>query len=397
VRLALALALRDLLHQRVLFLCSALGLAAVLAPLLILGGLREGVVAGLRAILLEDPRAREISTMVNRELPRALLDQIAQRPDVAFLAPRTRALSATILLEATANEGRPLRAELLASGPADPLLGGVGPDAAARIWLTPALAERLGLAPGQALTGLAGRIREGERETLRLPLTLAGIAPASAFARDGVFASLPLLITIEDFLDGGLPATADPGDAAQAERPLAGFRLHARRLEDVPALDAALRAQGLELASRAGEVESLLRLDANLAALFAILAGTGGAGYLVSLAIGLWAQVERRRKELAMLSLLGTPRGALLAIPVVQAAATALAGAAIASGLALAIAAWLNRAFAGAVAGDRPVALLTPHWLALAAAATLLGALAAGFLAARRAAAADPADGLREG
>jgi putative ABC transport system permease protein len=198
-------------------------------------------------------------------------------------------------------------------------------------------------------------------------------------------------------LDGALPASAAPGDAASGERALAGFRLHARRLQDVPALDAALRARGLEIASRSAEVESLLRLDANLAALFAILAGTGGAGYLVSLAIGLWAQVERRRKELAMLSLLGTPRGALLAIPVVQAAATALAGAAIASGLALAIAAWLNRAFAGALAGDRPVALLTPGWLALAAAATLAGALAAGLLAARRAAAADPADGLREG
>jgi putative ABC transport system permease protein len=397
VRLALSLALRDLAHQRVLFLCSALGLAAVLAPLLILGGLREGVVAGLRAILLEDPRAREISTMVNRELPRALLDEIARRPEVAFLAPRTRALSATLLLEGPANPGRPLRAELLASGARDPLLGGAGPDAPARIWLTPALAARLGVMPGDPLTGLAGRQREGERETLTLPLTLAGIAPASAFPRDGAFAALPLLVTVEDFLDGALPASAAPGDAAGGERALAGFRLHARRLEDVPALDAALRAQGLELASRAGEVEGLLRLDANLAALFAILAGTGGAGYLVSLAIGLWAQVERRRKELAMLSLIGTPRGALLAIPVVQAAATALAGAALASGLALAIAAWLNRAFAGAVAGDRPVALLTPHWLALAAAVTLAGALAAGFLAARRAAASDPADGLREG
>jgi putative ABC transport system permease protein len=369
----------------------------VLAPLLILGGLREGVVAGLRAILLEDPRAREIVTMVNRELPRALLDEIARRPDVAFLAPRTRALSATILLEGPANPGRPLRAEFLASGPGDPLLGGAGPDTPTRVWLTPALAERLGVMPGDSLLGLAGRLREGEREALRLPLTLAGIAPASAFARDGVFAALPLLVTVEDFLDGALPASATPGDAASTERALAGFRLHARRLEDVPALDAALRARGLEIASRAAEVESLLRLDANLAALFAILAGTGGAGYLVSLAIGLWAQVERRRKELAMLSLLGTPRGALLAIPVVQAAATALAGAALASALALAIAAWLNRAFAGAVAGDRPVALLTPGWLALAAAATLAGALAAGFLAARRAAAADPADGLREG
>jgi putative ABC transport system permease protein len=397
VRLALALALRDLVHQRVLFLCSALGLAAVLAPLLILGGLRDGVVAGLRAVLLEDPRAREISSMVNRELDRALLDALAARPEVQFLAPRTRALSATLLLEGAGNAGRPLRAELLASGRGDPLLAGAGPDAPARIVLTPALAARLGVAPGDAVVGLVGRVLGAERQVLRLPLLVAGIAPATAFARDGAFATLPLLVTVEDFLDGRLPAEAAPGDAADGARALAGFRLHAARLEDVPRLDAELRARGIEVASRAAEVEGLLRLDTNLGLLFGILAGTGGAGYLLSLAIALFAQVERRRRDLAMLSLLGTPPRALLAMPVLQAAATALAGAALASAVALGVAGWLNRAFAGSVTGDRPVCVISPGLLALAAAATLLGAVAAALLAARRAAAADPADGLREG
>ena len=60
----LRLALADIWHERVLFLCSALGCAAVLAPLIVLFGLRQGVVAGLRAELLEDPRAREIASVV---------------------------------------------------------------------------------------------------------------------------------------------------------------------------------------------------------------------------------------------------------------------------------------------------------------------------------------------
>ena len=62
----LRLALADIWHERVLFLCSALGCAAVLAPLILLFGLRQGVVAGLRAELLEDPRAREVVSVAHR-------------------------------------------------------------------------------------------------------------------------------------------------------------------------------------------------------------------------------------------------------------------------------------------------------------------------------------------
>ena len=106
----LRLALADLWHERVLFLCSALGCAAVLAPLIVLFGLRQGVVAGLRAELLEDPRAREIVSIVNRTLEPALFARLAADPRVAFLVPRTRALSATIVLENPARPASGLRA-----------------------------------------------------------------------------------------------------------------------------------------------------------------------------------------------------------------------------------------------------------------------------------------------
>ena len=72
----LRLALADIWHEKVLFLCSALGCAAVLAPLIVLFGLREGVVAGLRAELLEDPRAREVVSIVNRTLEPALFARL---------------------------------------------------------------------------------------------------------------------------------------------------------------------------------------------------------------------------------------------------------------------------------------------------------------------------------
>ncbi len=394
--MVLRLALADLRHEGVLFLCSVLGCAAVLAPLIVLFGLRQGVVAGLRAELLEDPRAREIVSVVNRTLEPDLLARLAADPRVAFMVPRTRALSATIVLENPSRPGSGLRVELLPTAAGDPLLPGLGTMDADELVISGTALQRLGLAVGDRVLASVARTHGGARQVLTLPMRVGGVAPLTAAARDAAFAAVPVLVLTEDFLDGIAGIDARP-EASPPPRPFAGFRMHAARLDDVPALDRELRLAGIEVASRADAVAGLLRLDRNLALLFLALAGAGGAGYLVSLGVGLWAQVERKRRDLALLSLLGLRRRGLLMMPLLQAGAVALAGAALAFGMAAAVATVLNRAFAGTVTGERPVCLLTAQMGAAAAGATLLGALAAAMLAGLRAAAVPPAEGLAEG
>ncbi len=394
----LRLALADLWHERVVFLCSALGCAAVLAPLIVLFGLRQGVVAGLRAELLEDPRAREIVSVVNRTLEPALFERLAADPRIAFVVPRTRALSATILLENPERPGSGLRVELLPTATGDPLLPGRSAMDADQLVLSATALQRLGVAVGGSVLASVARSRDGRREVLSLPMRVAAVAPASAALRDAAFATVPVLLLTEDFLDGTAAADARPGGEEEARRrPFAGFRLHAARLEDVPALDREFRLAGIEVASRAEAVAGLLRLDRNLALLFLTIAGAGGVGYLVSLGVGLWAQVERKRRDLALLALLGLRRRALLALPLIQAAAVALAGAALAVAIAAGVATVLNRAFAGSVTGERPVCVLTVSMGLAAAGVTLLGALLAAVLAGLRAGAVPPAEGLSEG
>jgi putative ABC transport system permease protein len=389
--LTLRLALADLRHRPVLALCAALGLAAVLAPLILLAGLREGVIGGLRAALLEDPRATEIVTIANRDIPPEALAALAARRDVAFLVPRTRALSAAIQFEEPG--GRFGRVELLPSAPGDPLLAGAGPAHPAEVIASASLAQRLSLRPGAALIGVVGRNAGGERQLLRLPLTIAAIAPPAAAPRDALFGAIGLLATVEDFLDGALGEDAAPGDSA-GPRPFAGARLHAARIEAVPGLAADLAAAGLPVASRAEEVGALLRLDRDLALLFAILAGMGGAGYLVSLAVGIWAQVERQRRDLALMALFGLSRAARRAVPVVQAATIGIGGAVIGVVLALVAEAVLNAAFAGGVTGGRAVSVITPAITGGAIVATCAGAILSAAAGAWRAAAIEPAEGL---
>jgi putative ABC transport system permease protein len=394
----LRLALADLWHERVLFMCSVLGCAAVLAPLIVLFGLRQGVVAGLRAELLEDPRAREVVSVVNRTLEPALFDRLAADPRIAFLVPRTRSLSATIIIENPARPASGVRVELLPTAAEDPLLPGLGAIGADDLVLSATALERLGLRVGDPVLASIPRVRDGQREALSLPMRVAGVAPLSAATRDAAFATLPVLLLVEDFLDGRVGTDARPVSAAAARmRPFAGFRLHAAGIEDVPALDREFRLAGIDVASRAEAVAGLLRLDRNLALLFLALAGAGGAGYLVSLGVGLWAQVERKRRDIALLSLLGLKRRALLMLPVIQAAAVALAGALCAFAVAAAVAGVLNGAFAGTVAGDRPVCLLTAAMGLGAAGVTLAGAVLASVLAGVRAAGVAPAEGLAEG
>jgi putative ABC transport system permease protein len=395
--LALRLALADLRHEWRLSLCTALAIAAVLAPLLILAGLRAGVIGGLRETLLENPSAREVTTAANRTFTAEDIGALRARPEVAFVVPRVRALAAAA--EFRREGGSPFRGELLSTAPGDPLLPGVPPLPTDGIVLSASAAARLGGArPGDAVVLRLSRQREGRFEILTLPLTVAGIAPPSAFDREGGFVPLALTEFVEEWQELRAEGPWDPAAAPQAaRRSHAGFRAYAQRLEDVPELAAALRAEGVEIRSRAGEIAQLLSLDRNLALLLLIVAGVGGAGYVLSLGAGLWAGVERKRERLALLRLFGLPRAGLLAFPLAQAALLAVAGAVLGAAGAMVASVGINRAFAGMALVDRPLCVVLPLDLGVAAAATLAGAMAAALLAARRAARTEPFAGLRGG
>ena len=391
---AIRLAMADLLAEKLLAACTVLALAAVLAPLLILAGLRAGVVQGLRELLLEDPRAREVATAANRSFDAALLARLAARPDVAFLAPRTRTLAASLLVERPDAPGGGTRVELIPTAPGDPLLP-EGPEGTDRVVLSASAAARLRVRAGDALTGRLARVLDGRRDSVPLALIVQAVAPPAAFPRDAAFVPLPLAVMVEDFQDGrigppgSIAALAPPGRAEYA-----GFRLYARRLEDVPALDAALRAEGIEVVSRAADVSGLLRVDRNLGLLFGVVAGLGGAGFLVSLGAGLWANVERKRVPLAQLRFLGLRAGALRVFPVAQAAAVAALGVVAALAAALGAAGVVNRAFAGTLALDRPLCLITPGLAAAAACVTRAGAALVAAAAGTRAARVESWEGV---
>lgn len=394
-RIVLRLAMADLWVERVLMLWTVLGLSAVLAPLVVLGGLRAGVIEGLRQSLLLDPHAREIVTAANRSFPVALLQSLRARPDVVFVAPKIRTLATELLMEQPDRRGQGARLELIPTGFGDPLLP-VAPGRPDEVVLSSAAAARLAVTAGDTLVARMARSIDGRQEIAPLTVTVLAVAPPSAFSREGAFVTVAFAVLAQDYHDGlafGPESLAALPDAQPDQ--FAGFRLYADRLESVPALDSFLRQQEhIDVISRAGDVAGLMRIDHNLGLLFFVVSGLGGAGFLVSLGAGLWANVERKRNSLALLRFLGLGTQSLRLFPMIQAALLAVMGGAMALTGAT-VAAWLiNTQFAGALALDRQLCVISPELAWQAMGVTVLGAMLVAAVAGTRAASVEAWEGV---
>jgi len=390
------LALREAWHDRRLFLCLVLAVAAVLTPLMILIGLKEGVIEGLRQQLLADPAKREIIIFGNRSYDQPFLDQLAARPEVAFLVPRTRTLALPVNLAPDDRSGRFVGAELVPTAPGDPLLPGLmaRPLGRERVILSHSAAVRLNLQAGDRVRLSQTRIaREGNApEPLILPVTVAALAPPEAHPREAIFADPALLSAVEDFLDQVDTTAAN----ARPPHRYASFRLYARTLEDVAPLNEQLTRQGLDTATAAGEIRSVIELDRNLTLIYLIVALVGGLGYAVSLGTSLWANVERKRRDLSMLRLVGVPGRRLVWFPLIQAALVVVFGVVLSVALALLTGDLINRLYPMASAPELQVCRLAPTHVLIIAGASFLAAELGAVLAAWRVTRIEPCEGIRD-
>ena len=121
LRLLGSLALQDLWHDRKVSLCIAASLVAVIAPLLLLFGLKHGVVSQLQDELLRDPRNLEVKMLSNGNYDSAWIERLRLRPETGFALGQTRSLNtqADLLIGMQRFvEG----AEIIATEPGDPQL-----------------------------------------------------------------------------------------------------------------------------------------------------------------------------------------------------------------------------------------------------------------------------------
>ena len=395
------LALRDYWHEWVMSGCFVLALSAVLVPLLVLFGLKFGILSNLLAPLTEDPRYRQIQPVGSGKYDAGWFAAMAQREDVAFVIPRTRSIAATMRLRRPGSDvGRILDVELIPSATGDPVLSeDVGPSGYTRVVLSLDTADKLGADIHTQLEGIVSRTYEGNFETERFALEVVGVAPAIAFARDGLFVSSDLLVAIEDYRDGrSVPALGWPGGpAVTGERYFAGFRLYARELEDVVGLRSGLMAQGIDVRTRIADIELVQSMDRNLSIVFWIIALISAGGFCVSFGSTVWANVDRKRREFSILRLIGFRTRGIMWFPVLQALLTGVLGWGIAVMLFFVVQTALNLMFRDNVGGGAAVCQILWWHLSVALLLTLVAAALAAALGGFRVSMLEPSVALKEG
>jgi putative ABC transport system permease protein len=374
-----------------------LALAAVLGPMMILFGLKFGIIGSLLGNLIEDPRNRELHPIGSGRYDKAWVEQLGNRPEVDFIIPRTRAIAATIQLKSE-NSNRIISVEMISTDHGDPLLQGYNvPKGLRQVVLSASAASKLKVTRGDKISGSLSRQFNGKSERVYLELSIVGVATAGSFSRDGAFVSLALLETAEDFRDGrAVPSLGWEGSVESEQRTYPSFRLYTRSIYDVAPIAKALEKIGVEVRTRAADIEIVSDMDRNLTAVFWVIAMIGLVGFSFSLGASLWANVDRKRKELSVLRLVGFRTGDIIWFPVIQSFYTATLGWIMASLIFVGVSYLINQMFTDQLErGDNVCQLLPEHFL-IAFGLTIASAFLAAGMAGYRAARIEPSEGLRE-
>jgi len=237
-------------------------------------------------------------------------------------------------------------------------------------------------------------LREGNR-TLQYPVNVGraswnGVRPGVLYGTAADVGKAAL------FRERDLLYDPKHGTLVPARRSYASFRLYARGLDDVAPLKAMFEARGIPVSTRAERIHDVKTLDRYLTLVFWLIAAIGIAGGMATLGTSLYGAVERKRRQLAVLRLLGISKGALFRFPVYQGLMIGLGGVTLALLFFLGMAIVTNRLFADYLQSGESFCRLYPHHLAVVVGGVALIALVASLLAAVKAMRSDPAEALRE-
>ena len=396
--LLLRLAMQDLWHDRSVSFCIISSLIAVIAPLLLMFGLRYGVVSQLQQDLARDPRNLEIRMVSSGHYSAEWIAALRQKSEVGFAIGQTRSLNTQAdLLKDMSHFIE--NAEVIPTDQGDPLLGTLQLGSEDEVILSAEAARRLAVSAGETIRLRVMRQLEDRREWGERTLTVGAILAPTYFNRPALFVHESLLLALESFRDGyripmlgistGQPLTDKPPIFARA-------RLYANSIDQVAALDLWLKQQRIETVSRLADIENIKSINRVLSLIFNVIAGTALIGCVASLIGAFLANVDRKRKHIAVLRLLGFTSPAVGLYIILQGVILTLL--AYGGGLLLYLSgsALFNRTLASSQSTEQMICRITPLHSLLALLLALTVAILVAIIGARRAIAIQPAESLRE-
>lgn len=397
--LSARLALAELRHARGATACQVIGLAALILPLLILFGIKNGVIADRSAALLNDPEALRITIGRTDSYPAALIESLRADAGIRFVAPHPVRLAVL----ADFSDPRPggslvTSVTLLATGEGDPYLpSGAPAPAPGEVVISAPLQGALALEPGMQVDALL-RPNDATPEGSVLGFTVRAVTPASVWGRHGALLHPDDLFLIQDW-SHGLVTGSDLNAARGPTVPRDAYpslRLYARDADAAQEVMARLAAQGIPTGGTPDGAARLIGLRDALDAGFLTVALVGLAGVTATFSANLWTAVMRNRRPISLLRLAGLARRAALIFPLTQALVIGTSGWVLAVLIYAGLTRLLDLILADLFAVEGRLAQLTTTEIVASGAATLAVSLIASVWAALTITAISPEEGFSD-
>lgn len=211
--LAFRLTLCKLRRERLAALCLCIAVAAALVPLLMVLGLKEGIVTKLRRDLLAKPANLEIRVRLAPEFTQQGVKEIRRIPLVSFCVPCISAAGEKVYLRRH-DDPQTVECDLRVTGLGDPLMAEVCTHAPGEneVVLGADTAKALGVRAGDTVRVKVTRTKERKEESCEVERTVCGILKEQDDSDNLVYAPLSLSEAVIDYrrderaaLDGAEP------------------------------------------------------------------------------------------------------------------------------------------------------------------------------------------------
>ncbi len=450
LRKSCILALKDYYHETLLSACAILSLAAVLTPLLVLYGVKYGIITTMTDRLQNNPHNLEVIPVSSGNYTKEWIAEMQKNPHVGFILPKTRSIAATmdlrllgetnmfkritVSLEPTAqgdtllspyvdkvteeqghDDGQQVRKNIEKPQQSDtpstaqektPAIAAQMPHSAFAVTLSAEAARKLQASKHYLLQGQVERLHNGKVQRAEVVLWVANILPLAIQQKDVAFVPLQLLEATEDFRDGRKPQEDArlheeqgwTGDVVSATgRIYPAFRLYAKDLDAVTALREYFAEKSIDVYTKAEEIATVRALNASLNLIFGLIGTTAALGFLASTASHAQAAVRRKERYLGIMRLVGYNGADIMIFPLFQSFLTAILGSSLAAllyGLAAYLIEYLFAQSRQSAAEE--ICSLPPEHFALGFCIVLMLSLIATFIPATKAAKIIPSEVIRD-
>ncbi|HHB93087.1 MAG TPA: FtsX-like permease family protein [Thioploca sp.] len=232
---------------------------------------------------------------------------------------------------------------------------------------------------------------DGLKGTIKFPISITGESPGKY-----AIAPLELLATLRTGLQREIIFDEKQQMFLLTKLNYGGFRLYVKTIDDVREVYTTLIKQGIEVTAKSDEIERIKILDRGLTRIFWLVAIVGIIGGIAALIASLYATVERKKRELSIMRLIGLSRYQVFRFPIYQALAMAILSILVAVLAYLGLALVINLVFASDLDMGQQICHLPNNYLLSAALLTIIVALLSAILAAWKTTQIEPAEALRE-